>query len=405
MLYFSELKNKKVYTEDNIYIGKLQDLVFRYTEVPRITSLVIRHAGTGDIIIPITYLQKIQKTITIEKKYETTTQKENELCIDKNILDKQIIDIEGSKVVRANDILIQEKEKGTYLIIGVDIGILGVLRWFRVAQFGQKINSLILNRNLKRSVLSWSSIQPLEMAQGKLVLNVAQSKLQNLHPEDLADYLESTNIKNVIHIINSLDREFASEVIAELNLNYQIPLLKKLPLDATAKIIELMDPDEAVDVLTEFAVRRRQVILNKLDPKARRQLEALLKFSNTSVGKYITTDFMSIPSVWSAAKVLAHLKKDSSDIPFLNYLYVVNSKNQLVGVFNLHELILQKPETPVFKFMNQNLIVVHLKTGLEIVLRKLIRYKLFALPVVDKNKNILGIVTSDDISEVFLKKI
>ncbi|HLL60988.1 MAG TPA: CBS domain-containing protein, partial [Candidatus Nitrosocosmicus sp.] len=357
------------------------------------------------LYIPIEYVSRIHESIIITKKYETVDLSDNELYVDRNVIDKQIIDIAGSKVVRANDLLIQQRGKTNYSIMGVDIGILGIIRWFGIAPFMERMNYRVFNKPIKRSVLSWSDIQPLEMAQGKIVLNVEQQKLQNLHPEDLADYLESTNIKNVISIINSLEKEFASEVVAELNLNYQISLLRKLSLEKTAKIIEFMDPDEAVDVLSEFPTRRRNLILNKISSDSKKQIESLLKFSHTSVGRYITNDFVTVKSTWTAGKVLQYLRKTSVDLPLLNYIYVVNEKNQLIGVFNLHELILQHTDTLVYKFMEQNLIIVHLKTALQIVLRKLIRYKIFAIPVIDENKKMLGIVTIDDISEVFLDKI
>lgn len=382
-------------TEDGIIVGKLRDLIFRYTDVPVITKLTIRSLHLKDINIPIEYLIRFDKEVIITKKYETIDVLENELYLDKNVTDKQIIDIAGSKVVRANDALIQEKSK-KYVLLGVDIGIRGILRWFGLAQSFKKF--------FKQSILPWSDIQPLEIPQGKIVLNIEQEKLKNLHPEDLADYLESTNIKNVINIISSLDRQFASEVVAELNLNYQSSLLKKLSLEKTAKLIELMDPDEAVDVLMEFTAKRRNTILGKMEPHSSKQIEALLKYGDTSVGKYITNDFITVKSSTTAAKVTALLKQ-SADIPNVNYVYVVNDQNQLIGVFNLHELILQMPTVPVYKFMNQNMLVVHLKTALNIVLRKLIKYKLSSIPVIDQQKHMLGVVTIDDISEVFIEKI
>jgi sporulation protein YlmC with PRC-barrel domain/CBS domain-containing protein len=408
MIYFSEIKNKKVFTEDGLFLGRLDDLLFRYTDIPRVSKVLIRpqkEISQEDLYIPFEFVKKMNGSIIIAKNYTTSPITENELYIHRNIIDKQIIDFSGSKVVRVNDVLIQNRDNNIYTIVGADIGVLGILRWFGIAPLAEHINFMLFSKPVKRSVLSWSNVQPLEIARGKIQLNVDKSKLENLHPEDLADYLEATNVRNVANIITMLDKEFASEVVAELNINYQIALLKKLPLDKTVKIISLMDTDEAVDVLLELSPKKRDSVLEELPADIRKKVERLLKFSDSSIGKYLNTDFIAVKSTFSASKVLALIRKEGDEASNTNYIYVMNEKNQLTGVFTLYTLILQKPETPVYRFMSQNIIVTHLKSSLAVVLRRCIKYKISAIPVVDRDKSMLGVIAAEDISEVFMNKI
>lgn len=407
MIYFSELKNKRVYTEDGLHIGWLDDLIFKFTEIPVITQLVVkpaRHIQKQNILIPTEHLIRINNTVLIAKNYLSSSLKENELYVNQNLIDKQIIDITGNKVVRVNDALIQDKIGQSFFIAGVDAGVLGILRWLNLEGIVSK-GFALFGRKITSYVLPWSSIQPLELSQGKVLLNVQQEKLEKLHPEDLADYLETTNLKNIIKTVNLLQYDFAAEVIAELNLNYQIALFKHLGHPKTAKIISLMDPDEAVDAVSQFSQNRKQAIMKLLDKEKRKELENLLKLGESPVGQYMTSEFVAVESEDTVSTALSQLKKESSDITFLNNIYVLGKKNQLVGTIRLRDLLIQSSEVPAFKFMDQNLVVCHLNSPLPIVWRKMIKYKLTTIPVIDADKKIMGIITFDDIAEAFSQNI
>ncbi|HLC94763.1 MAG TPA: CBS domain-containing protein [Patescibacteria group bacterium] len=407
MIYFSEIKNKRVYTEDGLLIGTLDDAVFTLTETPQIVKIVVKplkQISQEALYIPHQYLLRMSPTVAVSKNYETTILAENELFVFKNLVDKQIIDMSGQKVVRVNDVVIQQKNGNFFFIGGVDIGLVGILRRFGADKIIEKV-SAFFGKGLTSTIIPWSNIQPLELTRGKVVLNIKQEKLQKLHPADLADYLEATNVRNIVKIIDLLDKEFAAKVIAELNLNYQISLLKKLAFEKTVKILSLIDPDEAVDILTQFSSKRREGVLKSLPRDRRSEIEHLLKLEDTVVGQYLTTEVLTVKSSDTAAKVIEVIRKETRDMSFLPYVYVVNGQNQLHGVLSLHDLLLQTVETPIYKFMIQNVIVIHLHTSLYSVFRKLIKYKLAALPVVDVNKKIIGMITMDDIGENFLSKI
>ena len=402
MIYLSELKSKEVYTEDNIKVGILEDLIFLASERPDITKIVVRDLSDNKITIPINFIKKINSIITIRKDYQTSDLVENELHLVKNLLDKQIIDLKGDKVVRVNDIAIQEKD-GLY-IAGVDIGFLGILRWLKLEDFLYKI-ARTFHFKPASPFLSWVDIQPLELTYGRVKLKKEEKRLEKLHPEDLADYLEKTNIINVKKILKMLDEKFAAEVIGKLNINYQTTLFKQFTPEKAAKVLILIDPDEAVDILLTIQIKKREEIVNFLPEKKRKEIKELLKLSETPIGKLLTTEYLTVFPENTAREVVDKLKSETSDFFSLINIYVVNKDNQLIGVFNIHELLLQVPDRAVYKFMIQNVIVVHLTTPVEIAMRKMFKYKLVHLPIIDDNKKIHGIIAIMDVLESIQPKI
>lgn len=399
MIYFSELQGRKVNTEDNIFIGLLEDVIFLASENPQITKLVIRTPKKEKLIIPIRFLIKDNGGIVVQKGFISQEMEENELSLLKNLLDKQIIDLIGNKIVRVNDVMIQEKP--TYYISGVDIGFLGILRWFKMEKFFWKLIG-VSGKKITSDFLSWADIQPLELARGTVVLKQKEGKLKKLRPEDLADHLERTNIENVDKVLKILDEEFAADVINSLNINYQTALFKNFSSDKAARILNLIDPDEAVDILLTLLPHRRETIIERLDTATKKQIQHLLRLCKSPIGEKLTTDFLSVSPDNTVIEVIDKLRRETSDFPFLSYIYVVNKEKKLIGVFSLHELLLQQSDTIVYKFMVPNVIVAHLTTPEEIVIKRMYKYRIQAIPVIDESQQILGIVTFDSAAEFML---
>jgi len=403
MIYFSQVLNKKVLTEDGIEVGKLDDLVFLSKEAPIVTKLLIKTKNKKRLV-SIDFLVKITKEIFIKKNYEETSLADNELYILRNLLDKQIIDITGNKVVRVNDVVLQ-KEKNQWYVLGVDVGVLGILRRLGLSELGEKVMG-ILKIRLSSQFLSWAEIQPLELSRGEVRLKKEEKKLKKLRPEDLADYLEETGLSNIQKIIPLLNKNMAAKVIADLNINYQIGLFQRMTPKKAVSILELIDSDEVVDILFFLSKKRREAILSLLSKEKQKEVKYLLSVHKSGeIGDYLSLEYLLVSSSKTVLEVKNLIKKETTDFYFLPYIYVVNEKKQLIGVFSLHELLLQEDTTFVYKFMNQNLITIYLTTPVDIALRKMIKYKLSALPVIDKEKKFLGILTFDDLSEKLYERI
>jgi len=403
MIYFSQILNKEVLTEDQIKVGYLDDLVFLSKETPIVTKILIK-TKKEKFLVPIDFLVKINKQIYIKKNYEETSLSENELYILRNLLDKQIIDIKGNKLVRINDVVLQ-KEKNDWYVLGVDVGILGILRRLGLSCLGEKILA-ILRLRLSSQFLSWAEIQPLELARGEVRLKREEKKLSKLRPEDLADYLEQTSINNIQKILPLFDEKLAARVIADLNINYQVGFFQRMLPKKAASILKLLDSDEVVDILLFLSKKRRESIIGLLPKEKQKEISYLLSVHERGkIGDYLSLEYLAVSPSKTVLEVKNLIKKETADFYFLPYVYVVNEKKQLIGVFSLHELLLQADANFVYKFMNQNLITVHLTTSIDLALRKMIKYKITALPVIDKEKRLLGIVNFDDLSENLYEKI
>jgi CBS domain-containing protein/sporulation protein YlmC with PRC-barrel domain len=403
MLYFSEIVGKKVYTEDEIYVGYLEDLIFLVAENPIVTKIVIRDKANQKLIISTDYLQKINKYLTIEKEFLVAYLEENELYLVKNLLDKQIIDLKGNKVVRVNDVALQDQDKLS--IAGVDVGILGIFRRLRIgANNFYKIASLFHIR-LASQFLSWADIQPLELIRGNVKLRKKEEKLEKIRPEDLADYLEKTNVINARKFLKILDTEKAAEVIGNLNINYQAALFKHFQIEKAAKLISFLDPDEAVDVLLTLSKKKREEVLEKLNPKIKDKILYLLKLSKEPIGALITTEYLTVNPEDTVRQIIDKIQKEAKDFSSLYCVYVINKERQLSGVISLLEILKQNLDMPLYKFMTQNLIVIHLTTPVEIAMKKFLKYHLSSLPVINEEKRMEGIVNFDDITNYILERI
>src|SRR3989344_1635162 len=192
MLYFAELVGKRVFSSEKKLVGRLTDLLFLASGQPLITKLVIR-SSPSPIIVPLTNASALNGDIVLKEHFETTQITENELSVRTHLLDQQIIDIKGNKVVRVNDVVIQDKPY--FVIAGVDVGVLGIARWLKLEQW---LNHQIsrFGTSLRSDFLPWENIQPLELSRGKVKLKREEAKLTKLAPEDLADHLERLSVKN-----------------------------------------------------------------------------------------------------------------------------------------------------------------------------------------------------------------
>ena len=403
MLYFSELDRNRVITNDGIFIGWLDDIIFQLDSNPRITKIVVDFKGSKTII-NADAVHKFSKEIKIAKFYTQSELSENELFVKRNLLDKQVIDISGNKVVRANDVIIYEQinlSSHNYecYISGVDIGLGGILRRLHIENAMSRIIHFF-GVNIVSNFLSWADIQPLDLIRGNIRVKKEDSKLQNMRPEDLADHLEKTNELNIKKFLRLLDKDFATEVVSNLNINYQRDLFRTWKPEKSANIITKMDTDIATDILLALSKRRREEILSTVDGKKRQAIQSLLALTRTPISKRISSEFLVVDPSETPRDIFRKIRNTTAEFVSFNYIYVVNQKKQLIGACSLHELLTQQEDTPIYKFMSQNLIEGHLKTPLEMVIYKIVKYRLNALPIVDSNRSIIGVIPFDNISDI-----
>jgi CBS domain-containing protein/sporulation protein YlmC with PRC-barrel domain len=406
MIYFSELRGRTVSISRNgqtIPLGRLDDLIFTVSDHPTITKAVLVNSQKKKMIVPFESVKKNHTLLLTQPLDEEVSLDVNELYINQNLVDHQIIDISGNKVVKVNDVAIRD-DLPIWAIAGVDIGILGILRWFGLERIILRIGRK-LGLAQSSELLAWAYLQPMELTSGQVVLKSEQEKLKKLQPEDLADHLERTNYRNARKILNLVDDEFAAEVIQSLKTNYQLNIFRPMKPAKAATIISLMDPDEAVDILLGLRSRLRLRILNSLSPKKKKELESLMTMSDTAIGGLMTSEYVTVFPDQTVKQALRSIKEQAQEFEYLEYIYVVNHDNNLVGALSVRDLLFEKSDTELYRFMNQDMVVAHLTTPEEVCASRLIKYKLHALPVVDKGRKLVGIITLDDLGDFLEKKL
>jgi magnesium transporter len=403
MLFFSELIGRHVFSETQRALGTLRDILFINADIPHITKIVIKTPNKHQQTIPITTLKQVNSHVIV-KRSEGYPEKSGrqDLSIAKVLLDQQIIDLVGNKVVRVNDVVIQDVP--TLSVSAIDIGITGILRRLHIDQSFQKLYRLF-HLEMPVRLLSWGDILTLDLQGGQIQLKQHEEQLSKIREEDLADYLEMTNIENVHTFIQSLSIHKAAEVIENLTINYQVDLFRKFEPSKSAELIARIDPDEAVDILLALQRIRRDKIMEALPRKKREELHRLMTFSRTPVGKLMTSEYLAVDSHATASEIAKIIKRDTTEFSSLSAIYVLNRDDQIVGVFNPHELIMQNSDAPAYRFMVPEPIVVLLTTPIEVVMYKFLKYKIPAIPVINREKKVIGVITIDDVSKILLKKL
>lgn len=396
MLYFSELYKEKVFTEDKKYLGIVEDLLFLANETPLISKFVVRVSRKKTLTIPSQYVRKNGIGFIVKNSYDIKERTEKEFSVLYQLQDQQIVDIDGAKVIRVNDVIINNVPDFT--ISGIDVGFLGLLRWVNLAKpFTAILHNFKINYASK--FIPWSEIDAHQVASGRIVLKSEQEKLKKLHPEDLAEHLEHANIQNVIRSLRVMDEEFSARVIADLNVDYQREIFRRFSPEHAGEILSLIEADEAVDVLLSLETEKREEIIKYIEKDKKKAILHLLHLAKTPIGHLLSTEYITISSDMTIKEVLERIRKETTDFSELHYVYALNKDDQIVGVETLHELLLQKPDTPFYKIMNQNLILGRLTTPKEIALRRMIKYSIYALPIVDENRKLLGIVSLQNVAE------
>ncbi|PJE63634.1 hypothetical protein COU89_02300 [Candidatus Roizmanbacteria bacterium CG10_big_fil_rev_8_21_14_0_10_45_7] len=403
MFYFSQLQGKKIVSEKGHSMGVLRDLIFLAAEgAPIVTKLVvkkyskIRMYAIADVV-------SINHFVVVKHEPQLVELAEDELFVDQNLLNKQIIDVLGSKIVRVNDVAIQNNAN-TYYIAGVDIGLRGIFRWLGMEPLLAPFY-MFFGVAHKPHLLPWESIQPLELSQGQVKLKNKQDKLNAIRPEELADYLERTTIKNVHSIIDSLSKKTAAQVIGNLHISYQQALLRRFTPERAAEILELVQTDEAVDIMSTMNRQQKEDILKLLSAQKRKHIEELLRLSHTSIGKLIYPHVLTASYDDTVGTAIEKVKKSVIGTSFAHYVYICNEHEELIGVITLYDLFMHEPRTPLYEIMEPDVVVIYPKTSKEMVIQKMLRYKMYALPVVTEHHKIIGVVTFDDVTKDILEKL
>ena len=408
-LFLTELFGLKVYDLKGRSLGRVKDAaIVPLVDPVRVDRFLIGGDGT---LLTVRYDQV--KTISLEgihlRDENLTPYHSDEymLRLKRDLLDQQIIDAHGRKVVRVNDVTFERREDNqsqVLWVLEVDIGIRSIFRrllrgilpspWIRRLQGGIPPHSI-----------RWEFCNILEPdPQRRLRLNISNRLLENMHPADLADIVEALGPEDREAIFENIDSEVAADALSEVDPDIQVSILESLETEKAAEIVEEMAPDEAADVLAELEEETSDEILEEMEQDPKHEVEELLEFDEDTAGGLMNTEYVALPEAATVADALEALKQNEDLLETLNTLFLVDDQERLKASVPLARLFLHQGSQPLSSLAAETLIQVPVNERQNRVTELFDKYNLLALPVVDGDHKLTGVITADDIISVLRQK-
>jgi CBS domain-containing protein/sporulation protein YlmC with PRC-barrel domain len=404
MAFLSEILNKPIIDLDGGRVGAVEDLIASVPNEyhhPKIVGVVMR-TSHGTLVLPYANLAvllapALPLTCRIDdiQPYQPGDQ---DIFLVADVLDKQIIDTDDLRVVRVNDVELV-RVNGSVVAANVDISALGILRRVGLEHVVQMLAGLI-RRKLPKVFISWEDVELLgreNEGAGQVVrLKTTRDHISDLHPADLATILTEMTREKSNDFLEVLDIEQIADTLEEIEPDMQASLVESMADERIADILEEMSPDAAADLLAELPEERSEDLLDLMDLDEAADVRKLLGFPEESAGGLMTTEFATVPPTLTAGQAIEHLRENANEIETILYVYVTEENGRLIGVISLSNLVLARPETPVTNFMHRRIVTASLADPQGKVAQLVAKYGLLAIPVVDENNVMHGIVTSDD---------
>lgn len=398
-LFLSEIIKEPILDPRGEELGRLKDIVVVKAEpLPRVDALIIERKNNL-FRIPWTALNLFNKRIIATKIYSADIVPYDESIDDllavRDILDKQIVDVNGIKVVRVNDIKL-EGYASEAVLIAVDVGVRGILRRFGVERKGEDFLK-VFKATLPSNLISWNYIQPLHPKLTAISLTVPRQMLSELHPADIAEMISQVSHHEGATFLKNLDVDVAAETLSELSTEAQVEIIRGLDTEKASDIIEMMPPDEAADVLGDLPAEKAKEILEHIEKDEAEDIQELLGHEEDTAGGLMTNVFIAYPLYITVREAIERFKEDAKEIEIVYYIYIIDEAEKLAGVISLRELLLADPDARLSEVMETKLKTVTPDEDEKVVAKVTSKYNLVALPVVDCDGVLLGIVTVDDI--------
>jgi sporulation protein YlmC with PRC-barrel domain/CBS domain-containing protein len=402
ILYLSELLKVEVYDLKGRRIGTLRDAALVPLIDPIRLDRFLVGAGPGWLSIRYDQIQTIG-TDGIHLKDERLTPYHSDeymLRMVRDLLDQQIIDAQGRKVVRVNDItFLKERENGSEVlhILEVDIGLRSIVRRLLRGIVSPATIRTVQSRIPTHSI-RWEFCNILESdPQRRVRLNISNKLLENMHPADLADIVEELSHEDRAAIFNTMDSETAAELLSEVDPDLQTRIIESLKTDKAAEILEEMEPSEAADLLNELEEERSEEILEEMEPEDKEEVEELLDFRDDSAGGIMDTGYLALIDTATVAEAMQDLRKDEEALENLHTIFLVDSDHHLRHSVPLAKLLFAQGDTLLKNLASDPLLYVQADERQDRVAEMFDKYNLLTLPVVDEHERLIGVITVDDV--------
>lgn len=406
MLYLSQMLGEPVIDANGEKIGSISDLAIQTGEVfPRITSLAFLGPGKTPFMISWRkYVSEFTEDGIILKVDRTAIRfsylQPDEVLLARDLLNKQIVDTQGMKVVRVNDLKLSVS--GSQLrLLGAEVGIRGLLRglapWVERAALAI---CKVFHKKLDEKIIAWNYMDLLDRDLSKVQLSVTHTRLDELHPADVADILEQLDPKQRANVFQHLDDARAGDAISEMEEEFQADVIGDLDDARASRLLGDMDPDDAADIVGGLPYEKAEKLLRLMGVENAAGIRQLLGYREDTAGGLMTTQYVSMRTTDTVAETIEALRALDEDHPTVNYVYVIDEYDKLVGVLSLRTLVLATNDTQLKDIMFEEIITAFPEEEEEEVAADISKYDLLAMPVVDESGRMLGIVTVDDAMEV-----
>ncbi len=399
-LYFSRILNNKIFSHDFQVMGRLEDLgVTGDIQNPKVVAVVLKtQDGTK-------YINWQHFQITKKKgQYHLSCAQSEEVdtsqlfFLKKKILDQQIIDINGRKVVRVNDIRLVVVPGGTF-VVAVDIGIEGLMRRMGLAKLISKVGI-----KLPSKLILWNDVEALMTAGDNVVLSKTYDKLATMHPSDLADIIEDIDTQTGMMLFNKMDNARSADVLEEMEDDAQIKVIENLSTEKAADILEEMPSDEAADILDGLEESKAEELLSNMEKETSDEIRDLMQYEDKDIGSIMNPEYIAFSSDTSVDDVIKFLRHEKPEEGLMNYIYVTNAKGKLVGKVTLRDLMFADGKEALKSLMHKDVIFMYDNDEKEQLIEVASKYNLLSIPIVNHDMQLEGNVIIHDILDEILRK-
>ena len=399
MAFLSQIVGKPVYDNRQHKVGTIEDVCVPAQQLPypRITAIKV-----GPRWVPwqqVASLEGAPKLRVSQDEIREYALKPHDVRLREEVLDHQVVDVEGRKVRRVNDLAISATN-GHYSLLGVDISTRALFRRLGV---GGVLGKLGLHDT--EDLIAWEDVDPVRSDTAVGVrLRRSRETISRLHPSDLADIVEELTVAEGVHLLSNLDDQIAADVLEEVEEERQADLLEQMESERAADILEEMAPDDAADVLAEMDPKKANEVLSLMDAEEYEDVAELLGYDEDTAGGIMTTDYVAVSQGLTAAATVNHIRSTCRDIDMIYNVYVVRDleSEELVGAVTLRDLIMADPNAKLSDIMHADPVKVNVGDHQNEVAKTIAKYNLMSVPVVNDADQLQGIVTIDDAIDILL---
>jgi magnesium transporter len=412
-LALSELLGATVYDPSGAS-GRVREVTLAPQEDrSRIASLIVK-TKSGNRLLALAAVTAINggiRTATAAAEWPAVNGTEGLFLLERDLLDQQVIDINGRKVVRVNDVDLHVdtlKDKDAHPVLrvhSVDVGARGAIRRLLRGVAPKAALLALLGRIPPRSI-PWNFVDVIETDPARRVkLKISNEKLATLHPADIADIIEDLAPDERQAVFQTLDEETAAEALEEVDPKVQKSIVESLDSGRAADIVEEMDPDAAADLLADLSEDRTEQILVQMEPEAQQDVVELLEHREETAAGRMTTEFLALPVAATVQNAIDSLREFEGGVEAVSTIYLVDSHGTLSGAVPLARLVLAPPSTPMLSLLQEPLVMAHEGVEENEVAELFDKYNLQTLPVVNEHNRLTGVITSDDVISMLRAKL